>query len=110
MSDRPEIPSDITEADLGFLHWWGPPTLYRCALESDPGAVDLALVGVPHSSGNGTTWRDQHLGPRSIRDVSMAYQRLPAEHSARTCEGRDMTGSYECAVKRPGQGSARRCE
>ena len=67
---------DITVEDLGFLHWWGPPTLYRCALEPDPANVDVALVGVPHSTGNGTTWRDQHLGPRSIRDVSMAYQRL----------------------------------
>lgn len=76
MSDRPEIPNDISREDLGFLHWWGPPTLYRCALESDPSTVDLALVGVPHSTGNGTTWRDQHLGPRSIRDQSMAYQRL----------------------------------
>ena len=76
MTERPGIPDDITADDLGFLHWWGPPTLYRCALEPDPANVDVALVGVPHSSGNGTTWRDQHLGPRSIRDVSMAYQRL----------------------------------
>ncbi len=71
-----DVPDDITVADLGFLHWWGPPTLYRCELDPDPTNVDIALVGVPHSSGNGTTWRDQHMGPRSIRDVSMAYQRL----------------------------------
>ena len=76
MTERPDIPNDLTVDDLGFLHWWGPPTLYRCPLESDPANVDLALVGVPHSTGNGTTWRDQHLGPRSIRDVSMAYRRL----------------------------------
>jgi guanidinopropionase len=71
-----DVPDDITVADLGFLHWWGPPTLYRCELDPDPTHADIALVGVPHSSGNGTTWRDQHMGPRSIRDVSMAYQRL----------------------------------
>jgi len=52
------------------------PTLYRCAHDPDPANCDVALVGVPHSSGNGTTWRDQHLGPRSMRDISMAYQRL----------------------------------
>lgn len=76
MTDERPIPDDITEEDLGFLHWWGPPTLYRCPLEADPANCDIALVGVPHSTGNGTTWRDQHLGPRAIRDVSMAYQRL----------------------------------
>ena len=31
---------------------------------------DIALVGVPHSTGNGTTERDQHLGPRAVRNVS----------------------------------------
>jgi len=71
-----DVPDDITVGDLGFLHWWGPPTLYRCEFDPDPTHADIALVGVPHSSGNGTTWRDQHLGPRSIRDVSMAYKRL----------------------------------
>ena len=76
MNERPDIPDDMTVEDLGFLHWWGPPTLYRCPLESDAARVDVALVGVPHSTGNGATWRDQHLGPRSIRDVSMAYRRL----------------------------------
>ncbi len=52
------------------------PSLYRCPHDPDPANCDVALVGVPHSTGNGTTWRDQHLGPRSIRDISMAYQRL----------------------------------
>jgi len=70
------VPDEITVADLGFLHWWGMPTLFRCPHDPDPANCDIALVGVPHSSGNGTTWRDQHLGPRSFRDISMAYQRL----------------------------------
>ena len=70
------MPDEITVADLGFLHWWGMPTLFRCPHDPDPANCDIALVGVPHSSGNGTTWRDQHLGPRSFRDISMAYQRL----------------------------------
>jgi guanidinopropionase len=76
MVDEPQIPDDITVGDLGFLHWWGMPTLFRCEHDPDPANCDIALVGVPHSTGNGTTWRDQHLGPRSFRDVSMAYQRL----------------------------------
>ena len=76
MSDEPRIPDDVTIEDLGFLHWWGMPTLFRCPHDPDPANCDIALVGVPHSTGNGTTWRDQHLGPRSFRDVSMGYQRL----------------------------------
>lgn len=66
----------ITIEDLGFLHWWGIPTLFRCPHDPDPVNCDIALVGVPHSTGNGTTWRDQHLGPRAFRDLSMAYRRL----------------------------------
>jgi guanidinopropionase len=72
MDERPEV----TIEDLGFLHWWGMPTLFRCPHDPDPANCDIALVGVPHSSGNGTTWRDQHLGPRALRDLSMNYRRL----------------------------------
>lgn len=57
------------------LYWWGPATLFRCPHDPDPASCDLGLVGVPHSSGNGTTWHDQHLGPRAIRDLSMGYRR-----------------------------------
>jgi guanidinopropionase len=74
MTER--APYAFTRQDLDFLHWWGPATLFRCPHDPDPTACDIALVGVPHSTGNGTTWRDQHLGPRSVRDVSMAYRRL----------------------------------
>jgi len=57
------------------LYWWGIPTLYRCPNEGPEGA-DIALAGVPHSGGNGTTERDQHLGPRALRNVSSVSQRV----------------------------------
>lgn len=57
------------------LYWWGVPTLFRCPHVPDPEACDIALVGVPHSTGNGTTERDQHLGPRAVRDVSAIGRR-----------------------------------
>ena len=67
---------DLTVKDLDFLHWWGVPTLFRCPFDPDPANSDVALVGVPHSTGNGTTERDQHLGPRAMRNVSMTYRRF----------------------------------
>ncbi|MFT5741517.1 MAG: guanidinopropionase, partial [Gammaproteobacteria bacterium] len=42
------------------LYWWDIPTLFRAPIERDPTKLDIALVGVPHSTGNGTTERDQH--------------------------------------------------
>lgn len=63
---------------LEGAYWWGPATLFRCELETDPAACDLALVGVPHSSGNGSTERDQHLGPRAVRHVSASQRRMHA--------------------------------
>ncbi len=57
------------------LYWWGIPTLFRCP-NSDPAGNDIALVGVPHSTGNGTTERDQHLGPRALRNVSAIGRRV----------------------------------
>jgi guanidinopropionase len=65
-------PDDVL---LEALYWWGIPTLFRCPADPDPAACDIALVGVPHSSGNGSTERDQHLGPRSVRHVSAHYRR-----------------------------------
>lgn len=56
--------------------WWGMPTLFRCPHDPDPANCDVALVGVPHSSGNGSTERDQHLGPRAVRNVSAHNRRL----------------------------------
>ena len=56
------------------LYWWGIPTLFRCPQEKLEKA-DIALVGIPHSTGNGTTERDQHLGPRAVRNVSALQRR-----------------------------------
>lgn len=58
------------------LYWWGVPTLFRCPHDLDPNNADIALIGVPHSSGNGTTERDQHLGPRAVRNVSATARRV----------------------------------
>lgn len=60
------------------LYWWGIPTLFRCPNEPVEGQ-DIALVGVPHSTGNGTTERDQHLGPRALRNVSAVGRRMHSE-------------------------------
>jgi guanidinopropionase len=57
------------------LYWWGVPTLFRCPL-GEPEDCDIALVGVPHSTGNGTTERDQHLGPRAVRNISAIQRRV----------------------------------
>ena len=56
------------------LYWWGIPTFFRCE-NKGPVQQDIALVGVPHSTGNGTTERDQHLGPRAVRNVSAVARR-----------------------------------
>ena len=56
------------------LYWWGVPTLFRCPQEKVLGS-DISLVGVPHSTGNGTTERDQHLGPRALRNISAIGRR-----------------------------------
>ena len=61
------------------MYWWGIPTLFRCKHDSDPKNCDIALVGVPHSAGNGTTERDQHLGPRAVRHISAGLRRVHLE-------------------------------
>ena len=60
------------------LYWWGVPTLFRCP-HGDISEADIALVGVPHSTGNGTTERDQHLGPRAVRNISALQRRVHGE-------------------------------
>ncbi len=60
------------------LYWWGIPTLFRCPNEPLKNQ-DIALVGVPHSVGNGTTERDQHLGPRAVRNISSLQRRVHGE-------------------------------
>ena len=69
VTDLGSLPPDDRMMVEG-LYWWGVPTLFRCPVDPDPAACDIALVGVPHSSGNGSTERDQHLGPRAVRNVS----------------------------------------
>lgn len=59
---------------MNNLYWWGVPTLFRCP-QDDVANADIALVGVPHSTGNGTTERDQHLGPRAVRNMSALQRR-----------------------------------
>jgi guanidinopropionase len=56
-------------------YWWGVPTFFKCPWNESPEDCDIGLVGVPHSTGNGSTERDQHLGPRSIRHVSGRLRR-----------------------------------
>ena len=71
---------DETSKSALSWYWWGIPTLFRCPWNEDPSACDIALVGVPHSSGNGSTERDQHLGPRAVRHVSGFYRRAHGVH------------------------------
>lgn len=58
-----------------MLEWWGVPTLFRAPYAESAEDVDIALIGVPHSSGNNSTLRDQHLGPRAVRDISANARR-----------------------------------
>jgi len=68
---------DIQQAkkEMESWYWWGIPTFFRCPWNENPGECDIALVGVPHSSGNGSTERDQHLAPRAVRNISGWYRR-----------------------------------
>ncbi len=69
------MPDPYHDAMMENLYWWGIPTLFRCSNAAVEGQ-DIALVGVPHSTGNGTTERDQHLGPRALRNVSAVGRRM----------------------------------
>jgi guanidinopropionase len=71
MSVKLEGYEELISAD-----WWGIATMFRCPHDTDPKNSDIALVGVPHSSGNALTYRDQHLGPRALRDVAVGYRRI----------------------------------
>lgn len=66
----------LTEQVWTYMDWWGIATMFRCPHDANPANADIALVGVPHSSGNGTTERDQHLGPRALRNASVGYRRM----------------------------------
>ena len=68
---------------MNNLYWWGIPTLFRCPhvdiADQDFAHADIALIGVPHSTGNGTTERDQHLGPRAVRNIAAVQRRVHGE-------------------------------
>ena len=74
---RPITEADMSKraAEMEPWYWWGLPTFYKCPWNGDPAACDIGLVGVPHSSGNGSTERDQHLAPRAVRHMSGWYRR-----------------------------------
>ena len=69
------MPEKHEKSMMENLYWWGVPTLFRCP-QGDEREADIALVGVPHSTGNGTTERDQHLGPRAVRNISAMQRRV----------------------------------
>lgn len=71
---------DKARREAESWYWWGIPTFFRCPWDIDPKACDIGLVGVPHSTGNGSTERDQHLGPRAVRHVSGYYRRAHGVH------------------------------
>jgi len=77
MSDR----FDEARRQMSGWYWWGVPTFFRCEWDVDPAKCDIGLVGVPHSTGNGSTERDQHLGPRAVRNVSGYYRRAHGVHN-----------------------------
>ena len=68
---------------MNNLYWWGIPTLFRCPhvdiADQDFAHADIALIGVPHSTGNGTTERDQHLDPRAVRNIAAVQRRVHGE-------------------------------
>jgi guanidinopropionase len=63
------------KAEMQPWYWWGIQTFFKCPWDENPANCDIGLVGVPHSSGNGSTERDQHLAPRAVRNVSGWYRR-----------------------------------
>ena len=68
--------ADEIREQLETLYWWGVPTFFRAPHDEDPANCDIGVLGIPHSSGNGSTERDQHLGPRAVRGVS-SHNRRP---------------------------------
>lgn len=77
MARKAQKPGTVSpEQMMETFYWWGVPTLFRCPHDPDPAHCDIALVGVPHSSGNGASERDQHLGPRAVRHVSANHRRM----------------------------------
>jgi len=66
------------EFATSYQHWFGPATFLRCPYQPDFKDTDIGLVGVPHCGGNPIEHM-QYLGPRSIRNRSMGYNRTHRE-------------------------------
>ena len=62
------------------LYLWGIPTFFRCPF-SEITDADITLIRIPHSTGNGSTKRDQHLGPRALRHISAVQRRVHFDFS-----------------------------
>ena len=71
----PEFDFDAARREMQAWYWWGVPTFFKCPWNENPSDSDIGLIGIPHSAGNGSTERDQHLGPRQIRHVSGRLRR-----------------------------------
>ena len=73
----PELTSaELTALAAGFQHWAGVATFLRCPHQPDMSSTDIGLIGFPYSGGNQIE-RMQYLGPRAVRNRSMAYRRIP---------------------------------
>ena len=63
------------ELMMETMYWWGILTLFRCEHQKIYQNVILLLLEFL-STGNGTTERDQYLGPRAVRHVSAGLRRV----------------------------------
>jgi len=72
-----KAPSGLDEFAVvsGYWHWYGMPTFLHCPFQPDLKDTDIGLIGVPYSGGNSIE-RMQYLGPRTVRNRSMAYGRV----------------------------------
>jgi len=61
-----------------YQHWHGIATFLRCPHEPNFKDTDIGLIGYPYGGGNPVEHM-QYLGPRTIRNRSMAYSRLHRE-------------------------------
>ncbi|MGY8995596.1 MAG: arginase family protein, partial [Alphaproteobacteria bacterium] len=48
-----EFDIDAAKQQMQPWYWWGIPTFFKCTWNENPADCDIALIGVPHSSGNG---------------------------------------------------------
>lgn len=78
--ERPEY--EFGRQDLDFLHWWEVPTLFRCPHVPDPAECDIALVGVPHSTG-----KRHDLGAASLRRSCTSTRTTTPTTTSRTVRG-----------------------